>query len=118
MASELFPELAEKGFTVTPGDLGENITTRGIELITLPLRTRLHLGQSAVVEITGLRSPCSLINRFQAGLMKACITRDGSGQIIRKAGIMGVVIRGGALCPGDTIRVELPPEPHLPLGVV
>jgi MOSC domain-containing protein YiiM len=78
----------------------------------------LHLGATAVVEITGLRSPCSLINRFQAGLMKACITRDGTGKVIRKAGIMGVVVAGGELTAGDDLRVELPGQPHRPLGVV
>ena len=118
LATELFPELADQGFTVGPGDLGENITTQGLDLITLPLGTRLHLGTSAVVEITGLRSPCSLINRFQAGLMRACITRDSDGTVIRRAGIMGVVLVGGEISGGDTLRVELPPEPHLPLGVV
>jgi MOSC domain-containing protein YiiM len=118
MASELFDELADQGFTVGAGDLGENVTTEGIDLITLPLGTRLHLGATAVVEITGLRSPCSLINRFQAGLMKACITRDGTGKVIRKAGIMGVVVAGGELTAGDDLRVELPGQPHRPLDVV
>jgi MOSC domain-containing protein YiiM len=118
MPEELFAELAAQGFTVGPGDLGENVTTRGVDLITLPLGTRLHLGEGAVVEITGLRAPCTLINKFQAGLMKACITRDADGHVIRKAGIMGVVVRGGSLTAGATLRVELPAEPHRPLGVV
>jgi MOSC domain-containing protein YiiM len=118
MAAELFPELADQGFIVGPGQLGENITTHGVDLITLPRGTRLHLGASAVVEITGLRSPCHLINKFQSGLMKACISRDETGQVIRKAGIMGIVLTGGVLEAHDTVRIELPSEPHLPLGVV
>jgi len=115
---ELFPELAERGFDVGPGDLGENVTTTGIDLLTLPLGTRLHLGSTAIVEVTGLRSPCSLINKFQAGLMKALIARDGEGHVIRKSGIMGVVAAGGTVAATDTITVELPPEPWVALDVV
>ena len=115
---ELFPELAERGFEVSPGNLGENITTSGIDLLTLPLGTRLHLGSQAVVEVTGLRSPCSLINKFQAGLMKALIARDGDGQVIRKSGIMGIVVSGGEISAADVVTVELPPEPWVALDVV
>jgi len=118
IAAELFDELEGLGFTVTAGEMGENITTTGIDLIRLPQRTILHLGADAVVEITGLRSPCSLINKFQSGLMKACITRDADGHVIRKAGIMGVVLRGGEVKPGDSIRVQLPEGEHLALETV
>ncbi|PRY70496.1 MOSC domain-containing protein YiiM [Glaciihabitans tibetensis] len=118
IAVELFADLAIEGFTVGPGDLGENVTTSDIDLITLPTGTLLHLGPSAVVEITGLRSPCSLINRFQSGLMKACITRDTGGRIIRKAGIMAIVLASGPLRAGDGVRIELPAGLHVPLGVV
>lgn len=118
MAAELFEELADVGFAVTAGQMGENITTTGIDLIRLPQRTILHVGAEAIVEITGLRSPCSLINKFQSGLMKACITRDSDGHVVRKAGIMGVVLRGGEVRPGDSIRVELPAGPHLALETV
>lgn len=118
IAAELFAELANLGFDVSAGEMGENITTTGIDLIRLPQRTILHLGPDAVVEITGLRSPCSLINKFQSGLMKACITRDEKGHVIRKAGIMGIVLRGGEVTPGDSIRVELPEGEHLALETV
>ena len=109
---ELLDELREGGFTVRPGDLGENVTTRGLNLLELPRGTRLHLGQEAVVEVTGLRNPCPQIDNFQPGLLKAVLDRDAEGHLIRKAGIMGVVLGGGVIQPGDAVRVELPPEPH------
>jgi MOSC domain-containing protein YiiM len=114
---ELFAQLADRGFDVGPGDLGENITTRGIDLLALPLGTRLRFGD-AVVEVTGLRSPCTLINRFRAGLMKELVGKDDGGHVIRKSGIMAIVVSGGVLRAGDTIVVELPAGDHLPLGVV
>jgi MOSC domain-containing protein YiiM len=116
--AELFDELAGAGFTVSAGELGENVTTSGLDLLALPLGTRLHLGRDAVVELTGMRDPCSLINGLQKGLMKAVIGKDAAGRVIRKAGVMGVVAVGGAIVPGDAIRVELPLGEHLPLGVV
>jgi MOSC domain-containing protein YiiM len=118
LGAELFPELADQGFTVAAGELGENITTAGIDLITLPEGARLHLGDTAVVEITGLRSPCILINRFQKGLMKACISRDGDGTVIRKAGVMGIVVHGGSVSAADPIRVEFPAGKHVALRPV
>jgi MOSC domain-containing protein YiiM len=114
---ELFAELAGR-YDVGPGDLGENITTAGVDLLSLPLGTRLHLGGSAVVEVTGLRSPCSKINRFQSGLMKALLGKDDDGAVVRKSGIMGVVVEGGTVSPGDGLRVELPEGDHVALGVV
>jgi len=116
--AELFVELEAAGFTVTAGQLGENVTTTGIDLVSLPLGTLLHLGDDAVVEITGLRSPCRLINQFKDGLMKACIGRADDGTIIRKAGIMGIVRSGGIVSPGSGIRIELPAGEPVPLGVV
>jgi MOSC domain-containing protein YiiM len=115
MHAELFDELHAQGFTVKPGDLGENITTSGIDLLALPSGARLHLGDSAVVEITGLRNPCVQIERFQKGLMAATLDRDANGDLVRKAGIMGIVIAGGDVRPGDRVRIQLPPEPHQPL---
>lgn len=115
---ELFAELANDGFKVAPGDLGENVTTRGIDLLSLPARTRLHLGDSAVVEVTGLRNPCVQIDRFQKGLMKATLGRDAEGNLIRKTGVMCTAIASGDVHPGDAIRVELPAEPHRKLEVV
>lgn len=111
LQAELFDALVERGFAVFPGDLGENITTRGVMLLALPAGTRLTLGE-AEVELTGLRNPCSQIDRFQPGLTASVLERDASGAIVRKAGVMGVVRRGGAVRPGDTIVVQLPPYPH------
>jgi len=118
MAAELFDDLATTGYAVAPGELGENVTTAGIDLMTLPLGTRLHLGTEAVVSITGMRSPCSEINGYQKGLMKQLITTDAAGAVQRRGGIMGIVLTGGVVSPGDVIRVELPAGEHLPLGVV
>ncbi len=118
MHAELFDELALQGFEVAPGQLGENVTTSGIDLLTLPLGARLHLGSEAVVEITGLRDPCSMINTVHAGLMKALLGKNDAGQVVRKAGIMGIVITGGEVLPGDGIRLQLPAGEQLPLGVV
>ncbi|MFD2264212.1 MOSC domain-containing protein [Lacibacterium aquatile] len=112
MHAELFDELAAKGFKVGPGDLGENVTTRGLDLLSLPVGAKLHLGRDAIVEVTGLRNPCIQLDRFQPGLMKATLDRDADGGLIRKAGIMGIVLAGGEILPGDAIRVELPPLPH------
>jgi MOSC domain-containing protein YiiM len=116
--AELHDELAVDGFAVQPGDLGENITTRGIPLLELPTGTRLRLGPSAVVEITGLRNPCVQIVRFQFGLLAAVVGRDESGAVWRKTGIMSVVVASGDVRPGDPIEIELPAEPHRPLEVV
>ena len=113
--AELFEELGERGFAVAPGDIGENVTTRGVALLALPTGTRLHLGGTAVVEVTGLRNPCAQLDSFQPGLMAAVLDRDAAGRLVRKAGIMGVVLMGGEVRPGDPIRVTLPPEPHRPL---
>lgn len=112
MHAELFDELADKGFTVTPGQLGENITTSGLDLLALPVDTELHLGASAIVKITGLRNPCGQLYNFQPGLTAAVLDRTADGKLIRKAGIMGVVLAGGIVSPGDAIRVDVPPEPH------
>jgi len=116
--AELFSELRGKGFVVQPADLGENITTDGIDLLALPTGTRLHLGASAVVEVTGLRNPCIQIDRFQKGLMAATLDRDAAGDLVRKAGVMSIVISDGDIRPGDAIRVELPAPPHHPLQPV
>ena len=116
--AELFAELAAAGFALAPGALGENVTTEGLDLLALPRGTRLHLGESAVAEVTGLRNPCWQIDALQAGLMQACLGRDAAGGLVRKTGVMAVVLAGGDIAPGDAIRVVLPPLPHEPLGVV
>ena len=108
---ELFEELAAKGFDVSPGVLGENITTQNIDLLALPTDTELHIGSSAIVRITGLRNPCSQLNQFQPGLMAAVLEKAPDGNLVRKAGIMGVVLVSGYVLPGDTIVVKLPPGP-------
>ncbi|GAA4930964.1 MOSC domain-containing protein [Streptomyces coeruleoprunus] len=115
---ELFAEVAAAGFTVAPGQLGENITTRGIDLLGLPVGALLRIGDDAVVEVTGLRNPCVQIDAFQDGLLKQVVGRDEDGGIVRKAGIMGIVREGGLVRPGDAIEVELPEGPHRPLDRV
>lgn len=110
--SELFDELRTRGFAVGPGDLGENIATVGLDLLALPRDTELHIGSSAVVGVTGLRNPCSQLDTFQEGLMQAVLDRGPSGELIRKVGIMGVVLAGGPVLPGDPIVVALPDGPH------
>ncbi|MFH9861886.1 MOSC domain-containing protein [Streptomyces sp. NPDC017202] len=111
---ELFAEVGAAGFTVAPGDLGENITTRGIDLLGLPVGTLLRIGE-AVLEVTGLRNPCLQIDTFEEGLLKQVVGRDEAGRVVRKAGIMSVVREGGVVRPGDVITVELPAGPHRPL---
>jgi MOSC domain-containing protein YiiM len=118
MHAELFDGLAQQGFTVAPGDLGENITTRGIDLLALATDTILHIGLTASVRITGLRNPCSQIDKFQSGLMAATLGRDSAGNVTRKAGVMSVVLASGDIIPGDTIRIEPPLGQHRPLAVV
>ncbi|MEV1169184.1 MOSC domain-containing protein [Nonomuraea sp. NPDC049784] len=115
---ELFTQVGEAGFTVKPGELGENITTRGIDLLGLPVGTLLRIGDEAVVELTGLRNPCVQIDNFQDGLLKQVVGRDGAGNLVRRAGVMSIVRAGGIVRPGDSIKVELPAEPHRPLDRV
>ncbi|GAA3122454.1 MOSC domain-containing protein [Streptosporangium carneum] len=116
--AELHDELRTSGFTVEAGSLGENVTTRGLDLLALPRGTRLRLGADAVVEVTGLRNPCEQINGFEQGLLKAVLGRDEDGNLVRRAGIMAVVLTGGQVRPGDEIQAILPSEPHQPLAPV
>ena len=110
--SELFDELRAAGFQVAPGQIGENVTTRDIDLLGLPTGTQLHLGRNAVVQVTGLRNPCKQLDAFQPGLMTALLGRDADGQIMRKSGIMAIVLCSGEVRPGDPIGIVLPAEPH------
>lgn len=112
---ELHDELQAAGFDVAAGTMGENITTRGIDLLGLPRGARLQIGADAIVEITGLRNPCSQLDKYQKGLTAAVLGRHPDGSLMRRAGVMGIVVAGGTVCAGDPIRVELPPPPHLPL---
>jgi MOSC domain-containing protein YiiM len=116
--AELFDELRAVGFTIVPGQMGENITTTGVDLLGLPRGTRLHIGADAVVEVTGLRNPCRQLDAMAEGLMAATLDRARDGSLIRKAGIMGIVVAGGTVRPGDSVRVVLPRGPILPLDRV
>ena len=111
---ELHEELRAAGFEVAFGQMGENLTTRGVDLLGLPTGARLHLGKSAVIEVTGLRTPCHKLDGIQEGLMAATRSKVGK-KVCFKAGILAVVVEGGDVRPGDVIRVELPAEPHEPL---
>ena len=110
--SELFAEVAAVGFTLLPGDMGENVTTAGIDLLALPRGARAQIGPDALIEVTGLRNPCAQINAFEPGLLKTMVGHDDKGRVIRKAGIMAIVLQSGVIRPGDTITVTLPQEPH------
>ena len=116
--SELHDELATKGFQISEGQMGENITTKGVDLLNLPKGTKLRIGEEAIVEITGLRNPCHQLEGIQKGLMKAVLSHDEHGDLVRKAGIMGIVLASGEVKKGDKITIELPPEPHIKLEKV
>jgi MOSC domain-containing protein YiiM len=115
--AELLDELGP-AYEVRPGDLGENVLTRGLDLLGLQAGARLHMGATVLVEVMGLRNPCLQIDRFADGLMAATLDRDEEGGLVRKAGVMGVVLVGGVLGPGDPVRVEIPPGPRLALRPV
>ena len=118
-AAEKLEELAGEGFALGPGEMGENVLTRGLDLLGLLQHTRVRLGKEAVVEITGLRTPCSQIDKYRAGLQKLVWgPRDAKGKRERRAGVMAVVVASGEVFPGDRLVAELPPEPHLRLGPV
>jgi MOSC domain-containing protein YiiM len=116
--AELHDELRAAGFVLAPGQMGENLTTRGIDLLALPRGALLRLGDAALVEVTGLRNPCRQLDGLQPGLMAATLARDAAGGLVRRAGVMAIVLEGGEVRPGDAIAVELPGGPHLPLEPV
>jgi MOSC domain-containing protein YiiM len=116
--SELHDELRERGFEVAAGEMGENVTTAGIDLLGLARGTRLRLGDDAVIEVTGLRNPCVQLNGIAPGLMEATLDRDSDGELIRKAGVMAIVVDGGDVRVGDAIAAEHTPEPRLRLEPV
>lgn len=111
MHAELFDEVAELGMVVLPGQMGENITTRGVDILNLPRGARLKIGE-AVIEITGLRNPCKYLNQIASGLMKACLSKHEDGANFPQSGIMGVILKGGEVRAGDSIQIITPPEPH------
>lgn len=115
---ELLQELATKGFHVLPGQMGENLTTIGLDLLSLPRNTQLKIGGEVIVQITGLRNPCRQLDNFQQGLMKAVLDRNEEGQLIRKAGVMGIVLAGGTVRPGDPIQLFYPSQPYQSLTPV
>lgn len=112
---ELHDELRAAGFDVGPGDIGENITTRGIDLLSLPTGTMLHVGATALVALTGLRNPCKQLDDFRPGLLSAVLDRAPGGELVRKSGVMGVVVLGGPVEIGDAIELRLPPGAPVPL---
>jgi MOSC domain len=114
IAAELFDDLDDHGFSIGIGDLGENITTEEIDLLGLPVGAILAIGETRI-EITGLRNPCAQIDAFRKGLLAAVLDKAEDGSLIRKAGVMGIVLEGGEISPGDEIFVTLPPEPHMKL---
>jgi MOSC domain-containing protein YiiM len=118
MHGELHDELRAAGFDVAPGDMGENLTTRGIDLLSLSTGTLLRIGETSLVALTGLRNPCRQLDAFRPGLQGAVLGRDAGGSLIRRAGVMGVVVLGGVVAEGDPIEVRLPPGPKSPLQPV
>jgi MOSC domain-containing protein YiiM len=109
---ELFAELSAQGFSIEPGLMGENVTTRGLDLLGLPRGARIRLGDTAVVEVTGLRNPCVQLDGIEPGLMAACVGRGADGEPLRKAGVMAVVLEGGDVRPGDAVVVNVPEGAH------
>ena len=116
--AELHDELRDRGFSVGAGEMGENVTTRGVDLLGLPTGTKLRLGSSAVIEVTGLRNPCAQLDGVRPGLMAATLDRDADGKVVRKAGVMAVVLVAGEVRPGDGIQIDLPAGAHRPLAPV
>jgi MOSC domain-containing protein YiiM len=115
MHSELFEELSQKGFDVSAGEMGENITTTGIDILHLPVNTILHIGKNVQIQLTGFRNPCTQLDGIQKGLMKALLTVDNEGNLFRKSGVFGIVLKGGIVSVNDKILIELPEEPHIKL---
>ena len=110
--SELHDELIEQGFNVAPGVMGENITTKGIDLLGLPRDSLLRIGDEAVIQITGLRNPCKQLDDYQKGLLSAVLDKTPEGELIRKSGVMAIVISGGTIKPDDSIKIQFPEEPY------
>lgn len=116
--SELISELQKKGFEVEAGTLGENILTEGIDILELPEHALLKIGPSVELKITGLRNPCAQLDNYQKGLTKAVLDQTSEGELIRKAGVMAIVVSGGVVSIQDDIKIILPPKPHMPLKPV
>ncbi|WP_322596991.1 MOSC domain-containing protein [Bradyrhizobium sp. SEMIA] len=104
--SELFAALLEAGFPIGARDLGENISTVGLDLERMPLGTLIELGRTAIVELAGLRTPCVLVDRFRAGVKRHVLSSEKTGPSFR-CGVLGIVRFGGPVAPGDTVRARL-----------
>lgn len=115
---EMLDELAEKSFDLTPGQVGENLTTQGLPLMDMPVGTKLYIGDEVCLELTGLRDPCGQLNGIYPGLKAAMLDKDEQGNTIYRGGLYGVIRTGGVVKPGDTLRVELPPEPHVAMTII
>ena len=109
--AELLDELASKGFEVTAGQLGENILTHRIDLLALPAGTHMVFPSGAQLKITGLRNPCHQINGHTPGLMDALLDKADDGSLIRKGGVMAVVLEGGLVSVNDDVKIVFPSEP-------
>lgn len=109
---EMLVRLAGMGYAIAPGEIGENITTRGVALLDLPVDTLLQVGPQALLRVTGLRNPCAQLDRHRSGLTAALLDRDADGGLLRLAGVMAVVVEGGEVTPGDPIGICLPALPH------
>ena len=118
MHAELFDELAEQGITVLPGQMGENVVTRGIDVLNLPQGAEFHFPSGAIIQITGLRSPCKKLNTIHPDLLKAVVEKRADGSVNKKTGVMSIVLIGGDILEGDDIKVVLPEGPHKPLECV
>ena len=118
ISMEIYKELLDAGFIIEPGEMGENITSEGIDIMNLPVDTILKIGDEVKLKVTGMREPCSLLNQVHEGLMKAVLDKTGEGELIRKAGIMSIVLSGGIVTPGDHIHVILPDGPHIKMDTV
>lgn len=116
--AELLDELRGRGFALAHGAMGENVVTRGIDLLGLATGTVLHLGAEAAIQVTGLRNPCAQLDKLQRGLLAAVLDRDANGALVRKSDIMAIVLKSGQVRPGDAIRVEAPPGPFVALAPV
>lgn len=118
ISTEIYKELKQNGFAIEAGDMGENITTEGVDIMNLPVDTILKIGEEVELQITGIREPCSLLNHIENGLMKATISKNGEGKLIRKAGIMSIVLKGGIVTPEDPIELVYPPKPFQEMTTV
>lgn len=118
ISMEIYRELQQQGFNIDPGEMGENITCSGIDIMNLPKHTILKIGDEVELQVSGMREPCSLLNQIQGGLMKATLDKSGEGELIRKAGIMTVALKGGIVTPDDPIQLVYPEKPYVKMKTI